>query len=419
MSKVKPEDLRLANSVVGIKECSSGATKKNFWNGVHQLEAGGSRILLKTNDGSFWLRWTIPLEGEIVPFKALISHAAFEHAAKYLDGGSFELQRGERVLTLMKEQLRYPMREENPQDYPEPAYGENPIEWVCDTKPLVKALRFIAGFIDETSAQPEKSVATFYTDGFALAGFPSKFAILKGLTINSEMSFKSRTAKAVAQFLDRIGEKVKVKVSFGDNAKYVFQDTTGNYEMLVTAESGRFRRIMHNLDRRVDQVIHIDRKTLLQRCLAFAGCLQENQTRINLTFRGAKEQASLRVYTPGEDYVATDEFAVYRTVAEKENESPEEKEIRLTALLTAGQMDIAFDQVHLADTLAAMEGTAVTFKCCGAKLVLIEDEASEATGDNLPFKSVLLTAKQTREEKKEVELPQVVTPAPTTEPVAV
>lgn len=415
--KVKPEDLRLANSVAGIKESSSGTAKKFYWNGVHKLVTRGDKLCLRTTDGTVWLDWYMPTEGEPLQLDSIVTHTSFEAPAKYMEGGSLEVSRSPGIITLKKgQQFTYPMVEQQAVgEYPEPTVGTNPTEWTCETTKLSKALRFVSGFIDETNPNANKSVATLRPDGTLVGGNPKKCAILKGLSASAEMSFKSRTARVVSTFLDRIGDNVKISVSIGENATYTFTDPDSKHQLIVLSEAGRFPPVSQNMMTRVSEVLIIDRKTLLLRCLAFAGAMKEGQDRINLTIKGVKEHASLRVWTPGEGAdIAADEFSIYRTVPDKVNEQPQDKEARVTALGARGPVDMFFNREFLAATLQAMEGTSVTFRSDSQRFALLEDETvTDETAATNPVKTVLLTANQrTQDEEAPPAVPAPVAVAP-------
>jgi len=424
--RVKPEDLRLANSVAGVKESSSGTQKKFWWNGFHRLVTQGNKLVLRTTDGTLWLDWFIPIEGEAVPIDAVVSSTAFEAPAKYMEGGSLELSRSPGIITLKKGQFVYPMVEQQATgEYPVPTPGDNPIEWTCETHKLAKALRFVSGFIDETNPNANKSVATLRVDGTLVGGNPRKCAILRGLEAKAEISFKSRTARAASMFLERIGDTVKISVT---DKTYTFTDPDNGHSFVISAETGRFPPVSQQMMNKVSEVLIVDRKTLLLRCLAFAGAMKEGQDRINLTIRGTKEHASLKVWTPGEGQdIASDEFSIYRTVPDKEGETAELKEARLMTLSTKGPVDMFFNREFLANTLQAMEGTSVTFHSDGQRFALLQDEA--ATGDDaaksVPTKTVLLTANQQTQEEAPANPAVAATPATPaaaavkTDPVAV
>jgi len=163
--RVKPEDLRAANKIAHLKETSSTASKRNYWNGVCRLITEGRYLVLKTQDGMLWIEWYIPIEEEPLQMDVIVQNEAFDHAARYLEGGSLSITREGGLVTLSKQQLHYRMREESPQTYLEPTAGANPVVWETDSRPLARALRFVAQFIDDTNPQENKNCATLYWTG--------------------------------------------------------------------------------------------------------------------------------------------------------------------------------------------------------------------------------------------------------------
>ena len=384
--KVKPEDLRTANSIAGIKEGSAGASKKNYWNGVHKLttKEREGKLLLKTNDGSLWLEWSIPYEDSLIEIDSLVQEAAFDYAAK-MEGGSLEVTRANRIIHLGKQQFSYPLREETPQQYPDPKPEGTPIRWTCPTATLASCLRFVAPFIDETNPNANKSVATLFTNGELKAGNPQRFAFVEGLNAKADMSFKSRTCKAVSTFLSRIGDIVEISVY---NNLYEFKDPVQGHRLAVLAETGRFMQALQDLSNRILEIDQVDRKTLYQRAVVFGGALREGIDRLNIEIKGENELASLKVSTPGEQNdIAQDEFGIYRTFPEKANEAPEQLAERKKPI------EYAMSRQALVDSLGAMDGTTITFRYCG-RMTLIEDElVAEDGGAALPKKTVLILTK--------------------------
>lgn len=426
--RVKPEDLRVANKVANIKESSAGAgARKNYWNGVHRFVTQGSKWIMKTTDNTVWVEWHVPTDGPVQEMDVIVQEGPFACVAKYLEGGSLEVTRENRIVTLSKGQLKYRLREETPQEYPEPNLGENPTIWVCETRPLVDALRFLASFIDERNPNANKSVATLYTNGVITGGNPQRIATHKGLSCSAEMSFKSRTARVVAEFLSNIGEKVQISVT---NATYKFTDPDSGHNLVVLAEEGRFKHVERDLTPLIREMAQVDRKMLLQLAKAFEGAMATGQNRVSLTFRGATDHASLKICTPGDNpgEVTEDEFAVFREVPKKPGETDPDHETRQSAL---GQLEIALTREFLADALEAMTGTNVKFKFCG-RMVLVEDEqvdteAAPAEGVNTPAvtrpyyeKSVLLASRSGRAGRDEeaTEAGEGAEPVETAAPVA-
>jgi len=405
--KVKPEDLKLANKVAGVKESTSTTQKRNWWNGVHRLKTEGNKLILKTNDGSLWLEWAIPIEDESIELDVIVQERTFDYAARYLEGGSLDVTYANRIITLGKGQLAYRMREETPQTaYPEPEKGTDPVSWKMDSAILAKALRFVGPFVDETNPAANKSCATLYPEGLLIGGNPQRIVAVKGLkasegdTIAKEMSFKVRAAKVAAEFLSSVDATVKITVT---NKNYVFKDEESGHQLTICSEEGRFPKVERNMEGSVREIDQVDRKTLLIRAKAFAGSMPQGADKLNLSFKGEKEHASLRVQTPGEidGEITRDEFAVYRDFPETcgdgrgRQESAEEKTNRV------GQpANVGVNIEHLAEALDAMEGTNIKLKYCGypqGRILVVEDEIvtgeSEERG---PEKLVLLTARQVR-----------------------
>lgn len=393
--RVKPEHLKLANRVAGIKETTSTAARRNYWNGVHRLfvdrEAGC--LVLKTNDGSMWLEWKIPYEGDPIDMDVLIPERQFDSAARYLEGGSLEVVRHNRIVTLEKDQLRYRMKEETTQPYPEPDLGTNPVTWRTVSAHLAKALKFVGSFIDEANPSKHKSVATLYTNGRLIGGNPKRIAAVKGLQAEADMSFKTRTAKVVAEFLSCIGDNVEITVS---DRCYQFKDPDAGHTLIVLSDEGRFPSVERDLTHLIQEVDQVDRKTLLQRAKAFAGTMQEGAERLNLSFRGQGDTASLHVYTPGNDpnEVTEDEFAVYREFSETADRTTE----------VGAPLDVGVNRDFLSGALDAMEGTTVKFKYCG-RMLLVEDEVPDVEEGETrgPERSILITVQQTRGDEAETE----------------
>jgi hypothetical protein len=408
--RIKPEDLKLANTVASIKESSGNTAKKNYWNGVHLLVTKPGTITLKTTDGSFWIEWHIPTEGPTDEWQALIKSEALDCAARYLDGGSFEVSRQNRVISLTKGEFSYPLREETPQTYPEPRLGENPTTWTVESKPLSDNLKFVAAFIDETNPNANKSIATLFSNGQLSAGNPTRHATVNGLTAPTDMSFKTRAAKAVANFISRIGDNVEITVT---DSTYQFRDPAAGHSLVLLSEPGRFKRVGQDLSNKMMEIITVDRKTLYQRAQIFQGALRENIDRINCALRGENEQSSLRVSTPDDEAPAHDEFGVYRTFVPRKietgevdtqgnktlrEETPEEVEAR------KGPVEFALGREALASTLAAMEGTSIILKYYG-RFLLIQDEIARVDGQPTgPEKTVLMQAKTLAAARLEEEL---------------
>ena len=82
--KIKPDNLRAANKIAHLKETSPSAAKKNYWNGVHRLVTIGNNLVLKTQDGSIWVEWWMPVEGTPIEIDTIIQNDCFDHAARNL-----------------------------------------------------------------------------------------------------------------------------------------------------------------------------------------------------------------------------------------------------------------------------------------------------------------------------------------------
>jgi hypothetical protein len=299
------------------------------------------------------------------------------------------------------------LKEETPQQYPEPVPGENPVVWRTDSASLAKALRFVGPFIDETNPNKNKSVGTLYTTGTLTGGNSQRIATAKGLTARAELSFKARTAKVVAEFLSSIGDNVEISVS---DRTYVFKDPDNGHRLVVLSEEGRFPTVERDLTNMLREVDQVDRKMLLGRAKAFAGTMPLGADRLNLSFRGSEENASLHVYTPGDTTERTDdEFAVYREFpvpppARLDDETDEAYALRVeenrqqvvAARGPAQPLEIGLNREFLAGALDVMEGTQVKFKICGTRMVLVEDELGDLEEGTVrgPEKSILLTAQQ-------------------------
>jgi hypothetical protein len=224
---------------------------------------------------------------------------------------------------------------------------------------------------------------------------------VRGLTAEADMSFKIRTAKVVSEFATCIGDNVEITVT---DRVYQFRDPDGGHILIVLGDEGRFPPIANDLTPMIQEIDMIDRKTLLQRAKAFAGPMQEGAERLNLTFRGQGETASLHVCTPGNDpnEVTEDEIPVYREFPQREGQDPPEVVSR----------DVGLNREFLSSALDAMDGTSVKFKYCG-RMILVEDQVPEGEeGETLePQRSILLSVQQTRGVEEEA-TPQ---PQPTQE----
>jgi len=371
--KVKPEDLKIANKVANIKETTSSAAKKNYWNGVHRLKNTATTLMLMTTDGQLWLEWHIPVEDTPIEMDVLVQNEGFDYAARYLEGGSLEVQRSGGIVTLHKGQLNYRLREETRQKYILPKAGKDPVVWETDSDSLAKALKFVARFIDETNPQENKNCATMYKEEKMLTGGnPRRIATVRGLTIEADMSFKTRGANAVAEFLSAIGDRVRITAT---DANYIFEDPTNKHKLTILAEGGRFLKIVQDLSARLMEKDRIDRKMLLTRAKAFAGAMPQGSDRLNLSFRGAEGQASLRLHTPGEieNEITDDEFGIVREIPEEIPQPPRFTEKVKYDVANPPDVDLAVSREFLANTLDQMDGTVISWSYCG-RMVLIEDE---------------------------------------------
>jgi len=368
--KVKPQHLKLANKVAGVKDSSASTAKKFYWSGVHKLKVDGNNLVLMSHDGNFWLEWYMPTEDAPIEMDTIIQAEPFDYAARYLDGGSLDITREGGIVTLHKGQLNYRLREESHQQYPTPEPGENPITWVGDSAIFAKALKYVIQFIDETNSSQDKSVATLYHDDKTLwAGHPKRMGIVHGLEAAATMSFKAKGAKVVAEFLSSISDKVQITVT---NRNYTFYDPAGKHKLIISAENGRFPKVTQNIGPMLKETVIVDRKMLLTRAKLYAGAMQQGSDRLNLYFRGTSHNASLRISTPGEteQEITSDEFGVIREMA-----------VEVPAGSAIPETSVAIMRSTLESTIEQMEGTTLKWLHCG-RMVVIEDEDVNAEVEN-------------------------------------
>jgi hypothetical protein len=391
--EVKPLDLKTAARVSGsIKDTTSSGARRNYWNSVHRLTVVGNRLQLRTNDGSVWLDWNIPVEGNAENWDVLLPAAQFnEMASKSNEGGMYNIKKENGLIHLTQGgQRNLRLREETMQQYPEPSPGTDPKTWEVAAEPLARALRFVQPFIDATNPTPAKSVATLFDSGLLVGGSPKKFAWVEGLKADKPLSFKSKTAKAIADFLRHLTDTVRITI---DSLHYTFECPHHGHKLVVSGENVTFPNMMRNIKGMEAEIFKVDSKMLQSGVAILSALLPAEADRLNLEIKGSGDNASLRLSTLGDDsHNSNDEFTVLRTLFTGPQADGEE---RPKWEPTAENPEppttyLAVNCRNLLEVLNQMEGTTLTARWFdNLKLLYLEDEKTEETDI---VKSILLTA---------------------------
>lgn len=401
--KIKPENLRAANSVIQLKDTSPSASKKNYWNGVHYITTKDNDLLIQTQDGQIWIDWYIPLEGESKELEVIVPAANLDSAARYLHGGSLDLVYDAGYLTLEKGRMHYRIRCDSKRTYPGPVIKGDAVSWEAPSNLYARALKFTGPFIDETNPSLDKSGATFYHDkGFIVAGSSKRISLAKGLTGLKNLSFKTKAAKVISEFLSSIGDTVKITVT---ESHYRFEDPVNKHSLTITAEAASFPAMTAPDSSRIREVVRIDRKKLLTLTKAFAGVLPEGSDRLNLTFKGIDEHSSLRVHTPGsqESEITDDEFGIYREIVDKIPQDVVRGQTGPTHIdldrNNPPTVDIALSRSFLEATLDQMEGTTVKWTYYGRNVLVEDTETTTEGSEERPslLKSICMVIQTVRE----------------------
>jgi hypothetical protein len=386
MLQIKPTNIKDIASISGaVKDVSPGGAKKNYWNSVHRLVLKGTSLQLLTNDGSIWLTWNIPLEAGEGEFDILIPAAQFNDvAARSAEGSLYNLTRDKGIFCLSQGKRNLRLREDSPQTYPEPEKGNGAQEFTVNSLVLAKALAFVSPFQDVSNPQINKTVLTWYPEGFMLGGSPRRMAKVERLPKPLKMmSFKQRNARAIAAFLRKLVGDVKITI---DDRHYTFTCVTHGHQIQVMEETASFPDLIKNLEKQLTETYKIDNKTI-NSCVSILGTvLTTDMDRLNMRFRGKANNASLRMSTMGDDSKnSNDEFPLIRKYWKYETELKD-----ITEESEAADTWLSINAKVLQEAIAHMEGTYLDCHYYKKmKMLYIQDEVGNNETDIV--RSILVT----------------------------
>jgi hypothetical protein len=315
--QIKPLDLYDAHTAGSITN-----TKLNsyHWSPLHRLVTEDRRLLLKSTDGSIWVEWEIPFEGEPFELDVGIRSIELEHLARFGNGGRLTLSTAGSAICFARQQFQFVMDGTDAATYPEIRQSDpsdDDVDFSVDATKLGDSLSYISDFIDEKNPAAEKQVATlFASNGQLIAGKPKKLGIVDGLETRIDISFSKETACQAAQFFRLIGGDARFTAS---NEKYVISAPDLCRQITIQGKSERYprERVLQRLNQTVPLAL-VDRKTLLSRARCFAGTLPTASSRLDLLMRGSNDQASLIVKTPGRSNLRSkDEFGIFRSAEDE------------------------------------------------------------------------------------------------------
>lgn len=322
--RIQPAVLKAAAKVAAQVKDTTGAGKRYSWLTLHRLVAQDGGLTLYSNDGSVWLEWRLALdEPTSDTYEILLSSTVFnDTVSKSLDNKPYSIEygNGEWSLTQGVRQLR--LRVENPQVYPDPFDGEGEQQLTTvtvPTVPLMKALRFVAPFIDPTHAKIKMQVASWTPDGTISAGSGRAVVRVRGVpAAPGVVSGKQRVVRAIAAFLAALGDQVEVtrlEITKDKDVRVlnIFACPVNGHRLIVVGESVSFPTVMQDLEGCAADIFKFDGRSLRQGVAVLNPLLPAEADRLFLRIRGEREDSYLTLSTLADETKgSSDEFPIIR-----------------------------------------------------------------------------------------------------------
>ncbi|MBI2808661.1 MAG: hypothetical protein HYX68_27040 [Planctomycetes bacterium] len=116
MIRIKPEMLQLAGRLADVRREALKTDGVKNWSRHHLISyEGGGYLTFMTSDNRIGVVSRLPVEGVDSPWSATIVARPFDHIAKYVNGGAYELDPCDaKVIVLRKVPFKYPLRRGEP-----------------------------------------------------------------------------------------------------------------------------------------------------------------------------------------------------------------------------------------------------------------------------------------------------------------
>lgn len=314
--KIKPVLLRTAAAVSGsIKDHSPAAIRRYSWNGLHRLISDGVSLRLMTTDGTAWLTWGMLAVEQGEAFDIILDSARFNSLiAKCSEGNLFTISRSENQIAFSQNPLVLRLREESPQEYPEPAAMVVNHTFEASAERVAASLNFVQAFVDTTNTAAPKKVLTWFPSGIITGGQLKRVAVIQGCPRTPHfISMLQKTARSVVSFLKALPGQVRIDL--GDTAM-ILTCTTDRHQLRVGIEPVEYPALAINLSNQGEEIFRVDRASFLAAVEILIAVLPPSQERLNLRICGIGSAASIQLSTMGDrNRCSQDEVAIIRQAA--------------------------------------------------------------------------------------------------------